>query len=164
MKTLQHHIRLIGFLLAMAIIFFSYCCQHVFNFQPCLLCTMQRGVFAALAAVFFLAFAHQYFKGPARFYGLITALLSILGVVVSGRQLYLQSLPPQPNEVCIPGISYLFHQLPFLDAVKMIFTSSQECGRVEWVFLNISMAGWSLIFFVVFFILSLIMLTKSAQK
>lgn len=163
MKTLQHHIRLIGFLLAMAIIFFSYCCQHVFNFRPCLLCTMQRGVFVALAAVFFLAFAHQYFKGPARFYGVITALLSMLGAAFSGRQLYLQSLPPQPNEMCIPGISFLFHQLPFLDAVKMIFTSSQECGRVEWVFMHISMAGWSLIFFVVFFILSIVMLVQKSR-
>ncbi len=164
MKVLQHHVRLIGFLLAMAIIFFSYCCQHVFNFRPCLLCTMQRGVFVALAAVFFLAFAHQYFKGPARFYGVITGLLSIMGGAISGRQLYLQSLPPQPNEVCIPGVSYLFHQFPFLDAVKMIFTASQECGRVEWMFLNISMAGWSLLFFVVFFILSIVILAQKLQK
>lgn len=160
MKMLQRNVRLIGFLLAMTLVFSSYFSQHAFNFRPCLLCAMQRGVFIVLALVFFVAFAHQYFKGPARFYGAITGLLSILGIAIAGRQLWLQSLPPQPNEVCIPGVSYLFHQLPFMDAVKMIFTSSQECGRVEWVFLHVTMAGWALLFFVIFLVLSIVIGTS----
>lgn len=157
MTMLKRNVRLIGFLLAMALVFCSYYFQHIFNFRPCLLCTLQRGVFISLAIVFFLAFAHQYFRGYARSYALITGFLSILGMVIAGRQLWLQALPPEPNEVCIPGVSYLFHQLPFVDAVKMIFTASQECGRVEWMFLHISMAGWAFLFFIIFLVLSVIM-------
>jgi protein dithiol:quinone oxidoreductase len=157
MKALKRNISLIGFLTAMALVFTSYYFQHALSFRPCLLCTIQRGVFIALAMVFFLAFAHQYFRGPARGYSFITALLSILGAAAASRQLWLQSLPPQPNELCVPGISYLFHQLPFLDAVKMIYTASQECARVEWVFWNLSMAGWALIFFVILFFVSIVM-------
>ena len=157
MKALKRNISLIGFLLAMALVFTSYYYQHTLSFRPCLLCTIQRDIFMALALVFFLAFAHQYFRGPARTYSVIAALLSILGASAAARQLWLQSLPPEPNELCVPGISYLFHQLPFLEALKMIVTASQECGRVEWVFLNLSMAGWALLFFVVLFIVSIIM-------
>jgi|JI10StandDraft_1071094.scaffolds.fasta_scaffold462719_2 disulfide bond formation protein DsbB len=160
MTMLQRNVRLIGFLLAMAIVFCSYYFQHIFNFRPCLLCTLQRGVFISLAIFFFLAFAHQYFRGAVRSYGIITALLSLIGIATASRQLWLQALPTQPNELCIPGVSYLFHQLPFLDAVKMIFTASQECGRVEWVFLHVSMAGWALLFFVIFFFLSIILGTR----
>jgi disulfide bond formation protein DsbB len=157
MKALKYNISLVGFLLAMAVVFVSYYFQHTLSVKPCLLCSIQRGVFICLAMAFFLAFAHQYFRGPARGYSILTALLSVFGAIAAGRQLWLQSLPPEPNEMCVPGISYLFHQLPFLDAVKMIFVASQECARVEWVFLNLSMAGWALVFFIILFFISLYM-------
>jgi disulfide bond formation protein DsbB len=157
MISLKRNISLIGFLLAFLLVLASYYVQHAFNFRPCLLCSIQRGVFIALGLVFFLALIHQYFRGTARSYSIITALLSLLGIVASGRQLWLQSLPLRPNEVCIPGVGYLFHELPFLDALKMIFTASQECGRVEWVFLHISMPGWALLFFILFLFVSILM-------
>lgn len=157
MKALKRNISLIGFITSVMLVFISYYFQHALSLRPCLLCSIQRNIFIALAFVFFLAFAHQYFRGPSRSYSIITALLSILGMIVAGRQLWLQALPPQPNELCVPGISYLFHQLPFLDAVKMIFMGNQDCARVEWMFLNLSMAGWALIFFVILFFVSLLM-------
>ena len=97
MKALKRNISLIGFLLAMTLVFTSYYFQHALSFRPCLLCTIQRDIFIALAMVFFLAFAHQYFRGPARSYSIITAVLSVLGAAAAGRQLWLQSLPSQPN-------------------------------------------------------------------
>ncbi len=157
MDALKRNMSLIAFFLASVLVLSSFYIEHAFDFKPCLLCTIQRSIFIALAFAFFLAFIYQFFLRTIRSYSIITGLLSLIGAAAASRQLWLQSLPPQPNELCVPGVSFLFHQLPFLEAVKILFSASQECGRVEWSLLHLSMAGWSLVFFIVFFIASIIM-------
>lgn len=157
MDGLKRNMSLIAFFLASLLVVGSYYFQHALSLRPCLLCTIQRGVFIALAFVFFLAFIYQFFLRTIRSYSVVTALLSLVGAAAASRQIWLQSLPPQPNELCVPGVSFLFHQLPFLDAVKILFSASQECGRVDWSFLHLSLAGWSLVFFIILFVASIIM-------
>ena len=38
--------------------------------------------------------------------------------------------------------------LPFTDVLRKVFEGSGECAEKGWEFLHLSIAGWSLVFFV----------------
>ena len=42
----------------------------------------------------------------------------------------------------------MFDAFPWLDALKMVFTGSGECAKVNWTFLGFSMPSWVLVWFV----------------
>ncbi len=157
MDITQRQISLIAFIIAFVLVTFGYYCEYVVGCRPCLLCLIERNIFIAIAAVFFLAFMHSYARRSVRTYSIVTALLTFIGMLASGRQLWLQHVPSDSPEMCVPGLGYLFREFPFIEAMQMIITGSQDCGRIDWQFMSISMAGWAMIFFVFFFIFSIIL-------
>jgi disulfide bond formation protein DsbB len=62
---------------------------------------------------------------------------------------WLQSLPPDRVPSCGPGLGYLFDTFPLGDALKMVFSGSGECAKIDWTFLGLSMPVWVLAWFVV---------------
>ena len=42
----------------------------------------------------------------------------------------------------------MLDSLPFTDVVKKVLEGSGECAEKGWVFLDLSIAGWSLVFFI----------------
>jgi protein dithiol:quinone oxidoreductase len=44
-------------------------------------------------------------------------------------------------------LSYMMGTLPFTDVVRKVLEGSGECAEKGWVFLGLSIAGWSFVFF-----------------
>jgi len=49
---------------------------------------------------------------------------------------------------CGMGLSYMLDTLPFTDVFRKVLEGSGECAEKGWEFLHLSIAGWTLVFFV----------------
>lgn len=99
-------------------------------------------------ALFFLLGALHAPRGNARWVYAAGALVGgAFGIVVAGRHLWIQSLPPELVPSCGPPLGYMFDSFPFATALKLVFTGSGECATVEPI-LGLPMPAWSLLWFV----------------
>lgn len=120
--------------------------------QPCPLCSLQRMTYIALLALFLLgAFIQSKRSGLHFLIASLASIFSALGIWLAGRQVWLQSQPFDKNADCGVSLQYLLKMLPLDKALQKAINGTAECSRVEWSFLHLSLASWSLIFFIVFF-------------
>lgn len=129
--------------------------QHGLKLEPCPLCILQRVAFVAIGMTAMLAFLHNPGAMGRRIYGLLMILFSLSGAAVAGRNLWLQSLPPDRVPECGPGLDYMLETFPLAKALPMIFQGSGECAKVEWTMLGLSIPAWAMGWFVVFFLAGL---------
>jgi len=134
-------------LLCSALLGFGYYLQFAKDLEPCPLCIFQRLAYIAVAVVAVAGLVQGPRGFGRRIYGALLAAAAVVGAVVAGRQVWLQHLPPDQVPSCGPGLDYMLEVFPLADAVKMAFTGSGECAEVDWTFLSLSIAEWSLIFF-----------------
>lgn len=139
---------LVGFAVCAALLAFAYYLQYVEYQEPCPLCLLQRAVYYSMAAVFVVGAIHGPGAVGASIYSAILLLLASGGVVVAGRQVWLQLLPKDQVPACGPGLNYLLERFPLADALKRVFAGSGECAESGWSFLGLTIAGWSLVWFV----------------
>jgi disulfide bond formation protein DsbB len=140
----------LGFLACAALLAFAYYLQYYEGQDPCPLCILQRVAFLALAVIFLVAAVH----GPGRIGALVYSGLLItaasIGTALAARHVWLQNLPRSQVPECGPGLEYLVKRLPLTEALEKIFTGSGECAEVGWTFLGLSIAGWALLWFLLF--------------
>jgi disulfide bond formation protein DsbB len=67
--------------------------EFAMGLDPCMLCMGQRFIYLGMAFVFMLAALHNPYFGGHKRYGFLLFLLSLTGLGLAARQLYLQSLP-----------------------------------------------------------------------
>lgn len=143
------------FVTTVLLLAFAYYLEYWQAIIPCALCLLQRFCFYILAIVFLVGFVAT----PKRFgyysYSLLTFFFAALGMVIAGRQLYLQHLPPAQNPGCVADMTYLLQTFPLTEALKQVFQGSPECAVSQWSFLHLDMAGWAFIWFLIFAIVSL---------
>ncbi len=154
----------IGCLLTLGLLAVTYYLQKFDGFIPCPLCILQRLTFAGLGIFFFLGWIFGSRKGGAAFFGILASLIALLGILLSGRQVWLQHLPPDINADCSVSLQYLMHALPFDQFIAKIMQGTAECSQKGWEFLNLSMAEWSLIWFIGFFVLCLIQIVRALRR
>ena len=133
---------------------YAYYAQYYLYLEPCPLCILQRVVVLLLGLNALIALIHAPKTRVRRVYAINGAGLGALGFLVSGRHVYLQSLPPDKVPECGPGLEYLLDTLPFNQAIMKIFTGSGECASVDWTFAGLSMPAWVLVAMVLFCLLS----------
>ncbi|MFT6421097.1 MAG: disulfide bond formation protein DsbB [Porticoccus sp.] len=119
--------------------------QHIMGLVPCYLCVTQRVFVIATGLIALLAFLHHR---HTRFYGAITALSALAGGFFSGKQLWLQHLPEERVPACGPPVEYLFDVFNFSDALGMLLRGDGNCAEVQWLFLGLSIPGWTLVCFI----------------
>jgi disulfide bond formation protein DsbB len=85
----------------------------------------------------------------------LVLLSGLAGVITAGRHLWLQTLPPDQVPSCGPGIGYLFDAFPLGKMLKLVFTGSGECAKVEPI-LGLPMPAWSLLWFVLLMVLAIV--------
>ncbi len=139
------------FLICMGLMGYAFYSQYILKFEPCMLCMVQR-VFVVMVGVFALmASAHNPKTSLGwKAWGTLVMLASLLGAYIAGRHVYLQHLPPEQLEGCAPSFKYALENYEALKFLQTIFIRDQDCGKIDWVFLGLSMPNWVLIFFVVF--------------
>jgi protein dithiol:quinone oxidoreductase len=144
------------FLISAALLGFGLYLEHGKGLEPCPLCVFQRIAFISIAMIAFIATLH----GPGRIaiwiYSGLISLSALIGGAIASRQVWLQHLPADKVPECGPGLDYMLEAFPLGQALKMILSGSGECAEVDWSFLGFSIAEWSLLWFLIFFISGLV--------
>jgi disulfide bond formation protein DsbB len=128
---------------------YGYYLQHVQGLQPCPLCLVQRGFFYAVMAVCIVAALHGRW---VRLYGALAALAAAGGAAAAGRQVWLQHLPPDKVPQCGPDLFFMLDNFPLSRTLKTLVSGTGECAVVDWTFLGLSIAEWSLLWFIALFL------------
>jgi disulfide bond formation protein DsbB len=136
----------LGALVCALLLGYGYYLQYVRGLQPCPLCLVQRGFFYAVLIAFLLGALH----GKVRWlYASLVMLFAAGGATAAGRQLWLQSLPPDKVPQCGPDLYFMLENFPLSRTLEKLITGTGECAVVDWSFLGLSIAGWSLVWFVI---------------
>jgi disulfide bond formation protein DsbB len=138
----------LGFVVCAALMAFALYLQYGLGLDPCPLCILQRVAVISMGVVFLIAAFHNPDRGGATFYALLQLVLGGAGAALALRQVWLQSLPKDQVPVCGMSLSYMLDTLPFTDTLKKVFEGSGECAEKAWEFMHLSIAGWTLVFFV----------------
>lgn len=138
----------LGFLVCGGLIAFALYLQYYEYQDPCPLCLMQRMVYIALMAVFLAAAVHGPGRVGALVYGGMLLVVSGIGGAIAARHVWLQHLPPERVPECGPGLEFTLRKFPLFQALEKIFAGSGQCAEAGWTFLGLTIAGWSLVWFV----------------
>src|SRR5258706_10485811 len=132
-----------------ALLGFGYYLQYARGLEPCPLCHVQRGFFYAVMAVFILGAVHGPRRTAGIVYGVLAALFAAGGAAAASRQVWLQHLPADKVPQCGPDLFFMLENLPLATTLQKLVAGSGECAKVDWTFLGLSIAEWSLGWFVV---------------
>jgi disulfide bond formation protein DsbB len=138
----------LGFLVCAALIGWALWLQYGEGLEPCPLCQFQRVAIVLIGLVFLVGTFHDPGRVGAWIYSILLFLTATAGAALAGRQVWLQSLPKDQVPACGMGLSYMLDTLPFVDVIRRVLEGSGECAEKGWVFLGLSIAGWTLAFFV----------------
>ncbi len=130
--------------------------QHVDFLDPCPLCVFQRIAFMWIGLVALLAAIHNPARLGQWIYTALLTLGGIIGAVIAGRHVWLQSLPPEEVPECGMGLNYMLDTMPFGDVLAQVFYGSGECAEIDWTFLGLSMPWWTLICYIGLTIMTLL--------
>jgi disulfide bond formation protein DsbB len=109
---------------------------------------VQRIAFIALGIIFLLAALHRHGKIADWIYAGLLVITAAAGAAVAGRHVWLQSLPKNQVPECGPGLEFILERFPLAKAFDLILRGSGECAEKGWTFLGVTIAGWSLAWFV----------------
>jgi len=138
----------LGFLVCAGLMGWALWLQYGLELDPCPLCIFQRVCVIAVGVIFLIAAIHNPERPGAALYALLTLLVAGAGAALAGRQIWLQALPKDQVPACGMGLSYMMESMPWLDVFTRVLKGSGECAEKAWVFLGLSIAGWTFVFFV----------------
>jgi disulfide bond formation protein DsbB len=139
---------------------FGYYLQYVQGLDPCPLCQVQRAFYYVVGLAFLAGALHGRFL-PA--YSSLAALFTLGGIGTAGRQVWLQHLPADKVPQCGPDLDFMLKNLPLSRTLEKLFTGTGECAVVDWSFLGLSIAEWSLAWFAVLFCYALWLAFRSSR-
>jgi disulfide bond formation protein DsbB len=133
------------------------------GFVPCPLCTLQRVAFVALGILFLLNILVYKITIARIFSQLLILASAAAGMVLAGRQVWLQLFHAGEEGECGVSLQYMLDVLPLNEVMAKVFAGSAECAKRGFSFLWLNMAEWSLLLFVGFFIVGLSLLFCKKQ-
>jgi protein dithiol:quinone oxidoreductase len=158
----RRKLALAGFLICTGLIAFALYLQYFQGQDPCPLCMIQRVFFIALGFVFLVA----AIAGPSGFFvrisGALATLLALGGAGFAMRHVWLQWHPPE-MESCTADLFFQLQRLPFASVIERALYATGDCAKVDWTLFGMSIAQWSLIWFVLLAILSIVYLTRKLR-
>lgn len=152
MKT-QLNFRLLfilGGVVSLAFLTIAYFLEVHYKLSPCPLCYLQRYILWIMIAIFSMG-AIQNCKNIGRIiYSSGIIFVSTLGALLATRHLWLQYFISNTDSAsnCMAGFEKMLKFKPLLEVLKEVLTSSQECTKIDFTLLNLSLSGWSLLGFV----------------
>jgi disulfide bond formation protein DsbB len=130
-----------------ALLAYAYYLQYFEGQDPCPLCLVQRGFYYGIGLVLLAGAIHG--RG-ARWYALGALLFALGGLATAARQVWLQHLPADQVPACGPDLFYMMDNFPLARTLQLLLRGSGQCAEVHWTFLGLSIAEWSLAWFVLF--------------
>ena len=131
---------------ALGLLSFGLYLQHIVGLEPCPMCIMQRYAFATAALIGLIAAIHAPGRSGERVYAVLIGAAALTGGTIAARQSWMQINPPLIPE-CGPGLEFMLESFPLAQALPMIFRGAGDCTVIEWTFLGLSIANWSLVSF-----------------
>ena len=157
----SRQINLVIFLIVGSLLGYAAYSMKILGLEPCTLCITQQFFYCLIGISSFVSFLQNPGVTLSRVYSFFISLFAIAGIWISGRQIWLQGLPEDEVPLCGPPLEYIIDVFPFADVLNALFMGDGNCAEIPWQFLGLSMAGWSFIWFLVIFFLSVISLIKS---
>jgi disulfide bond formation protein DsbB len=125
---------------------------------------VQRAFYYLVGGVFAVASIH----GPSGIgriaYGGLAALFAAGGIATAGRQVWLQHLPADKVPACGPDLFFMLDNFPLTQTLTKLFAGSGECAVVDWTFLGLSIAEWSLAWFVLLLVYALWLASRGMRS
>lgn len=155
----------VGFMIIVLLLSASVYLQMFDGFAPCPLCTLQRLTFLLLGFWFlFGIFLHAKRWGRI-FINVLSILTAIIGIMLAGRQIWLQHTIPTNSNECIASLQYMLEVLPLNQVIqKVLLEGGAECTKRGWEFLHLNMAEWALIWFSVLLLMIISIVLKEFKR
>jgi len=130
-----------------ALLAYAYYLQYFEGQDPCPLCLVQRGFYYGIGLALLAGAIHG--RG-ARWYAAGALLFALGGLATAARQVWLQHLPADQVPACGPDLFFMVENFPLARTLQLLLRGSGQCAEVHWTFLGLSIAEWSLAWFVLF--------------
>ena len=137
----------------MAVAYFYF--QQALGLAPCPLCIFQRVCVVAIGLVCVLGIIFKPRKLGSKLLAFLNVVFSLLGLIIAGRQVWLQHLPADQVPECGPDLAFMMDVFPLQEVIAKVFRGSGECAEVQWQFLSFSMPEWTAFIFVAMLFVSL---------
>jgi len=154
---------LAGLLICGGLFAFALYLQYYEYQNPCPLCILQRVAFIAMMVVFLAGAIHGPRRTGAIIYSTLLVIIAAIGAGIAARHVWLQHLPKDQVPECGPGLEYMLNKFPLTQALEKVFRGSGECAEVGWTFLTLSIAEWSLAWFILLGVLA-VAIAAAARK
>jgi disulfide bond formation protein DsbB len=132
--------------------------QHVVGLSPCPLCIFQRIAYMLLAISAALA-AWRSPRPSARAFGVAGVVIALIGAGIAAWHVRLFQAPE--SLACGPGLGAMLENFPLTQVLPRIFQGSGDCSDASAVLFGVSLAGWSLVGFLV---LTLVTIAAIARR
>lgn len=153
-------ISLISLLTITFLLLLSVYLQVYKNILPCPLCTLQRITFIILAVIFLMEACFYRRLWLRIFFSIMTAFFSLIGILLAGRQVWLQHFPNHASNECGASLQYMMQVFSWNELIGKILEGTADCTKVEWEFLHLDMAEWALLWFIMFLFVSIYLLLR----
>ena len=118
---------------------------EVARLHPCYLCNFQRLLYLCVAAC---ALAGVIVPGWRRLWAVLSGAAAVYGVVIAIQQSWMQYAPSQASECGFGDPTFVERTINWLSLKwPAMFMVTGFCTNKEWVFLGLSLANWSALFF-----------------
>lgn len=155
----------IGFVLALTALTIAVFFMEIYlGLEPCPLCVLSRIVVVLMATLFLLIMLHNPGVIGQRIYAIVVITLVILGIAISARHIWLQSLPPGEVPGCTPDLGYLVSHFSLFEVLDTLFNSTGECADVNWTFLSLTIPQQTLLFFIMMLTIPIIVMVKTLKQ
>lgn len=132
-----------AFLACVAMLAYALYAEHLLGFEPCPLCMFQRVGVLALGVLFLiLALRPPRSVSAGRWRALAVVLVGAFPLYVSGRHVYIQSLPEGSVPACGASLDYMLDVFPLATVVTKVLTGAGECQKIDWALWGLSMPAW----------------------
>lgn len=138
---------------------YAFYLEYYQHMEPCVLCWVQRALFAFIGLIGLIAAIHNAQKIGRRIYAFLALIFSILGIIAAGRQIWLKYNPD--NTGCLPTtIEDIFQDNPLFQAIITAFKGTSECGMFQGSVLGLELPVWGILLFSFFSIILLYQLFR----
>ncbi|WP_454256513.1 disulfide bond formation protein B [Pseudomonas sp. Marseille-Q8238] len=134
--------------------------EHGVGLEPCPLCIVQRVCVMLFALVCLVAALHGPARLGRRIYGGLTLLIALAGAATAWRQIWLQSVPVDEGDACLPPLEHLIDALSLREVLSLAFHGTSDCTALSWSLYGMSLPEWSLLAFAGMILFSLFQILR----
>jgi protein dithiol:quinone oxidoreductase len=133
------------------------------SLDPCPMCMMQRAIYLLVAVFAVLGLLTYKSFLAQKIFAFLSLASSVSGILVAGRQVWLQHLPEDKVPACGPGLEYMIDVFPLLEVIQMSLMGTGDCAKVQWQWLGLSIPAWSIVAFSTMALICLCILMKKRK-